>query len=382
MLHNSALDGITVLDISRLLPGPFCSMILADHGARVIRVEDRRFEAEAEFTSIINRNKEHITLNLKAEEGKEIFFKLAENADVILEGFRPGVVADLGIDYDSIRRINPAIIYCSITGYGQTGPCRNEAGHDINYLAVTGVLDLVGEKGKPPAIPGVQIADIAGGAHNAAIGILLALFKREKSGKGQFIDISMADGAFSMNILNLHLMNMTGVSPERSDSVLSHRYACYNTYETADGKYIAVGALENRFWENLCDVMNAPRYAGLQFDEKRREEIIDFMRTTFLSHSLSEWERRFKNRDVCCTPVKSLEEAMDDSLMMERGMTPEITGRDGKPSKTIGTPVRLGRTPGRPHRPPPSFGQHTASVLAELGYDTKTITDLRNKKVI
>ena len=194
MSKNGALFGITVIDLSRLLPGPYCSMILADHGARVIAVEDKRFLADGLFLNLINRNKEHMSLNLKTEKGKEIFFRLIQNADVVLEGFRPGVVERLGVGYETVRRINPRIIYCSITGYGQDGPFRDRVGHDANYLSYAGVLDLIGEADRPPSIPGIQIADIAGGGMNAAIGILLALFARDKSGNGQYIDISMTDG--------------------------------------------------------------------------------------------------------------------------------------------------------------------------------------------
>ena len=189
-----ALDGITVIDLSRLLPGPYCSMILADHGARVIAIEGRQFVADGLFFNTINRNKEHMSLNLKTEEGKQIFSRLVEKADVVLEGFRPGVVDRLGVDYGSVRKVNPKIIYCAITGYGQDGPFRDRVGHDVNYLSFAGVLNLMGEADRPPSIPGIQIADIAAGGMNAAIGILLALFAREKTGKGQYIDISMTDG--------------------------------------------------------------------------------------------------------------------------------------------------------------------------------------------
>jgi crotonobetainyl-CoA:carnitine CoA-transferase CaiB-like acyl-CoA transferase len=197
MFKPGALDGITVIDLSRLLPGPYCSMILADHGARVIAIENKRFMADGLFFNTINRNKEHMSLNLKTDAGKQIFFKLIEKADVVLEGFRPGVVDRLGADYESVRKVNPKIIYCSITGYGQDGPFRDRVGHDVNYLSFSGVLNLIGEPDRPPSIPGIQIADVAAGGMNAAIGILLALFAREKSGRGQYIDISMTDGMVS-----------------------------------------------------------------------------------------------------------------------------------------------------------------------------------------
>ena len=257
--NNGALDGITVVDLSRLLPGPYCSMILADHGARVIAVEDKRFLADGLFFNLINRNKEHMSLNLKTEKGREIFYRLIAKADVLLEGFRPGVVDRLGVDYESVRQANPKIIYCSITGYGQNGPFRDRVGHDVNYLSYAGVLDLIGEKDHPPSIPGVQIADIAGGGMNAAIGILLALFARQNTGQGQYIDISMTDGMVGFLPAALFFRQLTGQEPKRADGILSHRYACYNTYETADGRYLSIGAVENRFWKQLCDTLEIPR---------------------------------------------------------------------------------------------------------------------------
>jgi len=203
MLEKGALTGISVLDLTRLLPGPFASMTLADHGAQVISIEDKRFVADDFFITTVNRNKEHISLNLKSPEGKEIFFRLVKTADVVMEGFRPGVVQRLGVDYETVRQVNPGIIYCSITGYGQTGAFADRAGHDINYLSHSGVLGLVGGMDSTPSIPGVQLADIAGGGMNAVIGILLALVARNQTGLGQYIDISMTDG--TLGLLSLPL---------------------------------------------------------------------------------------------------------------------------------------------------------------------------------
>jgi crotonobetainyl-CoA:carnitine CoA-transferase CaiB-like acyl-CoA transferase len=198
MSTTGALAGIKVLDLSRMLPGPYCSMILADHGAEVIAIEDRRFQADGLFFSDLNRNKRHISLNLKDPRGLKVFFQLADQADVLIEGFRPGVVARLGIDYPRVSHRNPRIIYCSISGFGQNGPLRERVGHDVNYLSRAGVLELIGTAETGPLIPGVQIADIAGGSMNAAVGILLALYAREKSGAGQYIDISMTDGVVGL----------------------------------------------------------------------------------------------------------------------------------------------------------------------------------------
>ena len=211
-MKNGALTGLTVIDMSRLLPGPYCSMILADHGARVIAIEDKRFVADGSFITTVNRNKEHMSLDLKTSEGKEIFFRLIRQADILLEGFRPGVMDRLGIGYETIRKINPGIIYCAITGYGQNGPYRNRVGHDVNYLSKAGILDLIGETDNSPSIPGVQIADIAGGGMNAVIGILLALVARSQTGEGQYIDISMTDGMLGFLSVPLFFHQLTGRS--------------------------------------------------------------------------------------------------------------------------------------------------------------------------
>jgi crotonobetainyl-CoA:carnitine CoA-transferase CaiB-like acyl-CoA transferase len=381
MPKSGALSGITVLDLSRLLPGPFCSMILADHGARVISVEDKRFMADDFFITTVNRNKEHMSLNLKTTEGKEIFFRLVKKTDIFLEGFRPGVVHRLGIDYDTVRNINAKIIYCSITGYGQTGPYRNRAGHDVNYLGYSGVLDLIGEPDRPPSIPGVQIADIAGGGMNAAIGVLLALLARERTGKGQYIDISMTDGMLGLLPLTLFFQQRTGEVPRRGESILSHRYAFYNTYETSDGRHISIGAVENRFWKKLCERMGVPEYTTLQYDENRREEILDFMRTSFKSKTLAEWETELADLDVCWGKIQNLDEVLNDPLFRARGMVVDILQKNGKKTATIGVPVKLSETPGTVRTPPVGFGENTVSILRELGYTEDQIKSFKDKGV-
>jgi crotonobetainyl-CoA:carnitine CoA-transferase CaiB-like acyl-CoA transferase len=381
-MSNGALSGTTVVDLSRLLPGPYCSMILADHGARVIAIEDKRFLADGLFFNSINRNKEHMSLNLKGDRGKEIFFRLVENADVVLEGFRPGVVDRLGVGYEDVRKVNSNIIYCSITGYGQSGPFRDRVGHDANYLSYAGVLNLIGEAGRPPSIPGVQFADIAGGGMNAAIGILLALFAREKTGKGQYIDISMTDSMVAFLPAALFFSRLTGQEPARGDSFLSHRYACYNTYETADGKYLSIGAVENRFWKQLCDILGVPEYVELQYDDTRRKEIIDFMRTTFKQKTLDEWNSILADRDICWGKVQCLSEVLEDPLFLERQMVVEVTEADGKTSKTLGVPVKLSATPGTIRSAPVEFGASTTAILQELGYSESTIQELADDGVV
>lgn len=382
MLENGALTGIKVLDLSRLLPGPFCSMILADHGAEVIAIEDRRFQADGLFLTPVNRNKKHMSLNLKTDAGREIFFKLAQDADVILEGFRPGVVDRLGIGYQAIRKINERIIYCAVTGYGQTGPLRDRAGHDVNYLALAGVLDQIGEKDRAPVIPGVQLADIAGGGMYGAIGILLALLARERTGKGQYIDIAMTDGMVSLLPVPFFFKQLLGRFPKRSDAMLSHRYACYNTYETADSRYISVGAVENRFWARICTHFGVDEFIPLQYDEQRREEIIAFFRTTFRNKTLAEWRPELAELDACCEPVLHPEEAMASDLFRKREMVIESPQTSGEPTPTLGVPVKLSDTPGSVRTLPVDFGADTREVLQYLGYSDTQIDSWSKEGVI
>jgi len=382
-MHNQgALSGITVLDLSRLLPGPYCSMILADHGARVIAIEDKRFIDDDLFLTTVQRNKEHMSLNLKSAEGKAIFYKLAAKADVILEGFRPGVVKRLGVDYETIRRHNPGIIYCAITGFGQNGPLRDHVGHDVNYLAYSGVLDLIGEPHRPPVIPGVQVADIAAGGMNAATGILLALYVREKTGNGQYIDISMTDGMIGFLAAQLFFLQRNGEFPSRGDMILSHRYACYNTYETADSRYISIGAVEYRFWKQFCEILDLPEYIPCQYDDIRRKEIIESVRGIFRKKTLDEWKEIFADSDTCWAPVRTLEEVLDAPLFRERQMVTAVETPDGRKSTALGVSIKLSDTPGSIRTPPVSFGENSGDILGEIGYTAEEIRALEKKGVI
>ncbi|MFP4000264.1 MAG: CaiB/BaiF CoA transferase family protein [Desulfobacterales bacterium] len=382
MGKTGTLSDIMVLDLSRLLPGPYASMILADHGARVICMEDRRFAGEALKSNTVNRGKQHMTLNLKSEEGKRIFFQLAESADVVLEGFRPGVTSRLGVDYESVSSVNPGIVYCSITGYGQNGPYSGFVGHDANYLSQAGVLDLIGEPGGRPVIPGIQIADMAGGGMNAVIGIMLALYNREKTGKGQYIDISMTDGSMSFLSLAVSLQQATGKQLHRGDSYLSHRYACYNTYETQDGRYLSIGAVENRFWKNLCEYFKVPEYTSLQYDDDRREEILEFFRSRFLSRPLSYWKETLAGLEICWAPVQTLSEALEDPCFSHRQMVVQLSEEGAKPLTALGSPVKLSENPAVIKGMPPEFGKDTTAILRQLGYSDAQIAAFAEKGVI
>jgi len=376
-----SLQGIRVLDLSRLLPGPYCSMLLADHGAEVISIEDRRFEADNLFFTSLYRNKKHLSLNLKSEEGKSIFFQLAKRCDVLIEGFRPGVAARLGLDFETLHKRFPALVYCSISGYGQGGSWAHKAGHDINYLSTSGILDLIGPAAGPPSIPGIQIADI-GGSMNAMIGILLALLARTQSGKGQYVDISMTDTLLGFLSLPHYFYSKSGKPPKRSDELLSHRYGCYNTYDTADGSPIAVGALEHRFWKQLCDALGVEEYIDLQFDEHKREEIVTKLRKIFRNRSGREWEQYLQDLDVCCTRVLDLNEVLAHPLFKEREMIVEHDQLDGMKQKSLGISVKLSGTPGSIRSTPAHFGEHNGEILSGLGYSEAEIEDLKSRKVI
>ncbi|MFP4476934.1 MAG: CaiB/BaiF CoA transferase family protein [Desulfatibacillaceae bacterium] len=382
MENKGALAGIKVIDLSRLLPGPYCSMILADHGARVIAVEDKRFMADGLFLSTVYRNKEHMSLDLKTEEGKKVFFELIQDADVVMEGFRPGVAKRLGVDYESLSGINPRIVYCAITGYGQDGPFVDKAGHDVNYLSYAGVLDQIGYPDRPPAIPGVQIADIAGGGMNGALGIMMALFARERTGKGQYVDISMTDCMVGLLPVSLFMYQLLGMKPERAQTMLSHRYACYSTYKTRDGRDISIGAVENRFWKVLCEHLGKPEYTALQYDEGKREEIHEWLAGEIAQKTMAEWEEELGGLDVCFGPVLNLEETLEHPLFREREMVLDIDDGKGGKTSAIGVPVKLSETPGEIRTPPVGFGQSTDAILSEMGYSADDIKAFRDKGII
>ena len=373
MENTGALKGITVLDLSRLLPGPFCSMILADHGADVIAIEDKKqYARDGLFVPPVQRNKRHMSLDLKTAAGRGIFYRMLETADVVLEGFRPGVTERLGVDYPTLKEKKPDIIYCSVTGYGQTGPYRDRAGHDINYLATAGILDVMGEADRPPAIPGIQIADIAGGGMNAAIGILLALFAKERTGQGQYVDISMTDGMMSLLPVSLLLREFTGKSPQRADSMFSHRYACYNTYETADGRAICIGAVESRFWGILCEHLGFPEFSQHQYDDARRDEVIAAFRAAFRQKTMAEWERTLLPLNACAQTVATLDEALENPLFKDRDMVVRLPGA-AEDTPALGVPVKLSDTPGAIRTPPPAFGENTFDILSAYGYSPEEI---------
>jgi crotonobetainyl-CoA:carnitine CoA-transferase CaiB-like acyl-CoA transferase len=378
-----ALEGIRVLDLSRLFPGPYCSMILADMGADVLRIEDQRFQGEGPGMPTVMRNKRHMTLNLKHPQGLDIFCRMARKADVVLEGFRPGVADRLGIGYEQMKKQNEKLIYCSVTGYGQDGPYKNMVGHDINYLSFGGVLGLTGEAGRKPVIPPIQVADMAAGGMYAAIGILTALFVRQKTGKGQYIDISMMDGIVAMLPFPASLLWGTQKAPRRGDSLLSGRFPCYSVYETKDGEYISIGALEPRFWMELCRKLGREDYIPLQYDEgEKRGEIFLFMEKTFKGKTRDEWLEELKDLDVCIGKVLHLEETFKDPQVVQRKMVTEFEDPKKGKMKLLSSPIKMSATPPDIRRGPAEFGEHTGEVLKELGFKEEEIRQMKKEGVV
>jgi crotonobetainyl-CoA:carnitine CoA-transferase CaiB-like acyl-CoA transferase len=305
---------------------------------------------------------------------------LARRTDIILEGFRPGVVKRLGIGYSDIASVNPSVIYCSITGYGQEGPLSDQAGHDVNYLGYSGVLSLIGRKNGPPCIPGIQIADISGGL-NAAIAILMALYHRGKTGAGRYIDVSMTDSLMAMLSQAAGQIWESGSSPERGDSLLSHRFACYNVYRTQDDRYITLAALEMRFWESLCRYFSVPEFISLQYEEKEQDRLITFFKKTFLSKTRDAWVALFSKKDVCLGPVLTVPEAQESEYARARNTVVETTDSKGM-YRVLGLPFRFSGDPQTHPSRPPAFGENTAAILEELGFSEEEIRKLARKQVI
>jgi alpha-methylacyl-CoA racemase len=388
----SALEGLRVLDLTRLLPGGFCTLLLADLGADVIKVEDTgagdyvrwappRYEgadpsaASALFLAL-NRGKRSVRVDLKAPAGREVLLRLARDADVLVESFRPGVLDRLGVGWEPLHAANPRLVLCSITGYGQDGPYRDRAGHDMNYLALNGLLGLTGTFGGPPVQAAGQIADVGGGALMAAFGILAALRERDRSGEGQAVDVSMTDGSLSWLAMVAARMFAEGVAPARGTLELAGGLVCYRPYRCADG-WVTLGALEPKFWRAWCAGVGREDLAERQFEPVGSQTHAD-VKAVFATRTRAEWAAFNDEHDCCVEPVLGLEEALESELVRARGMVAELD-QPGveRPVRLLGVPVKLSRTPGDPARAPgPALGEHTAAVLAEAGYRREEIDAL------
>jgi len=390
------LEGVKVLDLSRLAPGPFCTMLLGDLGAEVLLIEPPpqavarpnvpsgfpRDVAKATAHNALGRNKRSIILNLRDEEAREVFHRLAESADVVLEGFRPGVVKRLGVDYETVRGINPRLIYCSLSGYGQDGPYAGLVGHDINYISMAGALGMIGWPGQPPAIPLNIIADFAGGGLHAAYAIMVALFVRERIGRGQYVDIAMSDGVMYLLAMAISQYFATGSAPRAGEHLLNGGAPHYNVYQTKDGGWISLGSLEPHFYANLCRAMGREDFIPYQNDSSRWPEVFEHFRQQFRTRTREEWFETLRQTDICVGPVYGLGEALADPHNRQRGMVIEVEHPSEGKLRQVGIGTKFSETPGRVRSTAPLPGQHSDEVLASLGYDAARIAALREKGAV
>jgi crotonobetainyl-CoA:carnitine CoA-transferase CaiB-like acyl-CoA transferase len=371
------LDGIRVLDLSRFLPGPYVGQMMADHGAEVIKVESHEGEPTRRLGPEINghpayfrntqRGKLSLRLNLKAEEGLEIFLRLAQQTDVIIESFRPGVVDRLGIGYGAVRERNPGIVYCSLSAFGQTGPHAERPSHDLGAQALTGVLSLGRHGGAAAsAMPTLPMADIALGSA-ALIGILMALFRRQQTKAGDFIDAAMVDTLMSWTPHILSSVLHDGKPPDLGRERLHGGAAFYNIYRTADDRYIVLSGAEMNFVENLLNALGRPDLIELCRRPwgPEQDPVKEFLAGVFATRTRDEWDAWLRDRGVCYAPVLDIHEAWHQPGLRERGVV--VTGEDGV--EHLGTPIRFAAEPGQPTGRVPGLGEHTDMLLQRLGYD-------------
>ena len=397
-----ALDGMKVVDLTRLAPGPFCTMILGDLGADVIRVEESgggrmarmdqaRLEGPADdgqrrraAFNALNRNKRSITLNLKNEEAQKVLHRLCAASDVFVEGFRPGVVGRLGCDFDTLSGINPRLVYCSISGYGQDGPYRDLVGHDLNYISIGGAAGMIGpEGGLLPAIPYNLLADYAGGGMHGALGIMAALLARQSTGLGQYVDISMTDGVAYLLAAPASEYFLSGTVPSPGTMVLNGGVPCYNIYLCSDDKYISVACIEPWFWENLCRALDREDFIPYQHDQGRHPEMFAAFRYIFMTRTRDEWWDHLRSADdVAVGKVYSLDETLQDPQLLHRGMVEKVGSIDGEEVQQIGIGPKLSATPGSVRRMGVVPGGDTDKIFSEIGYTKDDVARLRKEGAV
>jgi len=387
-LRAKPLSGVRVLDFTRLLPGPVATLHLADMGADVVKIEDtqagdysRRLgrvrEGMSDFFRMVNRNKRALRLDLKKPQGLEVLFRLARGAEVLVESFRPGVMAKLGAGYEAVAAVNPGIVYCSITGYGQDGPYAQRAGHDINYIGTAGVADRIGT-GEAPVVPNFQIADLLGGALTPAMGILAALIDARSSGRGRQVDVAMTDAVFAHAIFPVLESPGPGKTSPRGSNRLDGGLPCYNVYRTREGRYMAVGALERKFWEALCDTLACPELKDkhLVYGDEAKP-VKQRLSAIFATRDQSEWTQLLAGADCCASPILTIDEAQANEQLRARGMSFVESGLT-----QLAPPLKFSEFEFAIERPAPGPGQHSGEILREAGYAEAEIESLRNAGVI
>jgi len=367
------LEGVRILDLTRLLPGAYCTLLLADLGADVVKIEEpgrgdyMRWMGpvvgdQSALFNALNRNKRSAVLDLKSEPGREAFLKLAERADAVVEGNRPGVIDRLGIGWPVLHELNPRLVLCSITGYGQDGPLAGSAGHDINYMGIAGALSLNGQAGGPPVPLGVQVADLGGGGMGAAVAILAALYEVSRGGQGRHLDVAMMDGALAWTAAARADAAAGGEKAGRGTGRLTGAIPCYRVYRCADG-YLSVGALEPKFWAALCEALGRPDLTARQFVTGAEAQAVGVeLEEIFARRTRAEWAERLAGLEVCVEPVLELDEVAAHPQVRARGLVVETeTGQEVRPAVVT--------DPGWRRLPPPRLGEHTAEILAEVGLE-------------
>jgi alpha-methylacyl-CoA racemase len=393
------LDGIRILELARVAPAELPAMMLADMGAEVLKIEtpDPDRETGDEWVrrtihTFVNRNKRSMTLNLKAPEGQAVFKKLAAGADVLVEGFRPGVMKRLGADYETLHQLNPRLVYCSLSGFGQDGPYRDRTAHDMNYLSLAGVLNLIGEKDRKPAIPLNLVADYAGASLHGALGIMLALFARERTGRGQHVDVSYLDTTVSLLAAtpNMRFFFSDGLAPQRGEGFLGGSYPYYAIYETRDGKLLTIGCTEPWLWENFCKAIGRPdfkRFARTQDqlvraanaeEEAARREIEALIKT----RDRDDWYEHLVKADVCVGKVYDIPEMVADPQINHRRMIVDVEHPNHGRVRQVGIAIKMSDTPGAIRSAAPMPNEHTEDVLKDLGLSVAEIAELKRKKVV
>ncbi len=388
------LSGVRIVDLTRLYPGPFGTQLLGDLGAEVIKVEDKNapdyirffpptFKKEGAGYIAVNRNKKSFALDLRSDKGKELFMKLVEKSDVVVEQFRPGVITKMGLGYEEAKKVNPRIIYCSITGFGQTGPYANIPGHDLNYMGLAGISDIIGPKGGAPVVPGIQVADVAGGGLMSVIGVLSALVSRETTGKGQHVDVSMFDGILPFMGMIFSNYKAGGGLPERGNTFLSGALLCYNIYRTKDNRYLTVAGLEFKFWKRFCELIGKPEWTDKQFVEgaeyeRLHKELSDLL----LTRTMQEWVGLFRGEESMCDAVLSIDEVEHDPHAIAREMIVEMDHPTEGKIKGIGVPIKFSETKATDLAPPPILGQHNDEILSIIGLSKAEIERLRTDGII